>query len=115
MTLDPVASNPEPAPSEENAVIIRVFRPTIHSGKEKEFESFLQETALPLMSQQSGIVAQHVGRSLDPSSTEYSYITVWKDIGSIQAFAGERWQEAVINPDEKYLLKHTWIQHYATL
>ena len=41
-------------PSEEKAVIIRVFRPTIHPGKEREFESFLRETAVPLVSQQSG-------------------------------------------------------------
>ena len=33
------------------------FRPTIHPGKEGEFESFLRETAVPLVSQQSGIVA----------------------------------------------------------
>ena len=43
-------------------MIIRVFRPTIHPGKESEFESFLRETAIPLMSQQSGLVAQHVGK-----------------------------------------------------
>jgi hypothetical protein len=39
-------------------MIIRVFRPTIHPGKESEFETFLRETAVPLVSQQSGIVAQ---------------------------------------------------------
>jgi hypothetical protein len=43
-------------------VIIRVFRPTIHPGKEHEFELFLRETALPLVSQQSGLVAHHVGK-----------------------------------------------------
>jgi heme-degrading monooxygenase HmoA len=96
-------------------VIIRVFRPTIHPGKEREFESFLRETAVPLVSQQSGIVAQHVGRPLDPSSTEHLYVTVWEDVESIRAFAGERWQEAVIEPEEEHLLKHTWIQHYETL
>jgi heme-degrading monooxygenase HmoA len=96
-------------------VIIRVFRPTIHPGMESEFESFLRETALPLVSQQSGIVAQHVGRPLDPSSTEYLYVTVWDEVESIRAFAGEGWQEAVITPDEEHLLKHTWIQHYETL
>jgi hypothetical protein len=42
-------------------MIIRVFRPTIHPGKESEFESFLRDTAIPLMSQRSGLVA-HVGR-----------------------------------------------------
>jgi heme-degrading monooxygenase HmoA len=100
---------------EGKAVIIRVFRPTIHAGKESEFESFLLETAVPLVSQQAGIVAQHVGRPLDPASTEYLYVTVWEDVDSIRVFAGEHWQEAVIEPDEEDLLKHTWIQHYETL
>jgi hypothetical protein len=52
-------------------------------------------------------VAQHVGKPRDPSSTEYVYVTVWEDLESIRAFAGERWQEAVITPDEEHLLKHT--------
>ena len=96
-------------------MIIRVFRATIHSGKEDEFELFLRETALPLVSQQSGLVAQHLGRPRDSSSTEYLFITVWEDVESIRAFAGERWKEAVIAPDEEHLLEDTWIQHYETL
>jgi heme-degrading monooxygenase HmoA len=102
-------------PSEEKAVIIRVFRPTIHPGKEREFESFLRDTAIPLVSRQAGLVAQHVGRPRDPSSTEYLYVTVWQDVESIRAFAGERWQEAVITPDEEHLLKDTWIGHYEVI
>jgi heme-degrading monooxygenase HmoA len=101
--------------SEENAMIIRVFRPTIHPGKESEFESFLRDTAIPLVSQQSGLVAQHVGSPRDSSSTEFVYVTVWEDVESIRAFAGERWQEAVITPDEEHLLKNTWIGHYEVL
>ena len=77
-------------------MIIRVFRPTIHPGKESEFESFLRDTAIPLVSRQKGVVAQHVGKPRDPSSTEFVYVTVWEDAESIRAFAGERWQEAVI-------------------
>jgi heme-degrading monooxygenase HmoA len=101
--------------SEERAVIIRVFRPTIYPGKESEFESFLRDTAVPLVSRQSGLLAQHVGRPRDPSSTEYLYVTIWEDVESIQAFAGERWQEAVITPDEEHLLKATWIEHYEAI
>jgi heme-degrading monooxygenase HmoA len=96
-------------------VIIRVFRPTIHPGKEHEFEAFLRETAVPLVSQQSGIVAQHVGTPRDAGSTEYLFVTVWEDVESIRAFAGDRWQEAVITPDEAHLLKDTWIGHYEAL
>jgi hypothetical protein len=96
-------------------MIIRVFRPTIHAGKEREFDAFLRNTALPLVSQQSALVAQHVGRPRDPSLTEYVYVTLWDDVESIRAFAGERWQEALITPDEEHLLKDTWIGHYDAL
>ena len=96
-------------------MIIRVFRPTIYPGKESEFESFLRDTAAPLVSRQAGLVAQHAGRSRNPSSTEYVYVTVWQDVESIRAFAGERWQDAVIAPDEEHLLKDTWIAHYEVL
>lgn len=93
-------------------MIIRVFRPTIHPGKESEFELFLRETAVPLVSRQSGLISQHVGRPRQRSSTEYVFVTVWEDVESIQAFAGERWEEAVITSDEQHLLKKTWIEHY---
>jgi heme-degrading monooxygenase HmoA len=96
-------------------MIIRVFRQTIHPGKEGEFESFLRDTAMPLVSQQSRLVAQYVAKPRDPASTEYLYVTVWDNVESIRAFAGERWQEAVITPDEEHLLKETWIGHYEVI
>src|SRR4029453_11818570 len=61
---------------EVKAMIVRVFRPTIYPGKEHEFEEFLRDTAVPLVSRQSGLVAQHVGKPRDRSSTEYVYVTV---------------------------------------
>jgi heme-degrading monooxygenase HmoA len=96
-------------------MIIRVFRPTIHPGKENEFESFLRDTAVPLVSRQPGLVAQHVGRPCGPSSSAYVYVTIWEDVDSIQAFAGERWQDAVIAPEEEHLLRDTSIEHYEVL
>ena len=44
-------------------MIIRVFRPTIHPGKESEFESFLRNEAIPLVSRQSGLVARVCGKA----------------------------------------------------
>jgi hypothetical protein len=58
---------------------------------------------------------QHVGKPRDATSTEYLYVSVWDDVDSIRAFAGEGWQEAVITPDEERLLKDTWIAHYDAL
>jgi hypothetical protein len=39
--------------------MFRVFRPTIHPGKEGEFESFLRDTARPLVAKQSGLRPMH--------------------------------------------------------
>jgi hypothetical protein len=47
--------------------------------------------------------------------SEFLYVTVWNDVESIRSLAGERWQEAVITPDEEHLLKDTWISHYETI
>src|SRR4030095_8883749 len=58
------------SPSEEKTVIIRVFRPTIHPGKEREFEAFLRDTAIPLVSQQAGLGAQWGGRAPGPASAQ---------------------------------------------
>ena len=102
-------------PEGETNMIIRVFKPTVRAGKEAEFESFIRDTAVPLVSSQAGLLAQHVGRSSDPSLPEYLYITVWEDVESIRAFAGEQWQQAVIAPEEEHLLEQTWIGHYEAL
>ena len=56
-----------------------------------------------------------MGRPRDPSSTEYLFITVWEDVESIRAFAGERWQEAVIAPDEDLPQGHLDPHLYDTL
>lgn len=39
--------------------------------------STIRGRARPL---QSGIVAQHVGKPRDPSSTEYLYVTIWESV-----------------------------------
>jgi hypothetical protein len=39
-------------------MIIRVFTPTSQPGKSAELESFLRDTAAPLVAQQPGLVAQ---------------------------------------------------------
>ena len=96
-------------------MIIRVFRPTIHPGKEREFEAFLRDTAFPLVSQQAGLVAQHVGSRANRPRRSICTSRCGRTSSRSGRFASERWQEAVITPAEKHLLKGTWIGHYEVL
>lgn len=75
---------------------------------------FLRETAVPLVAEQHGLIAQHVGVPLEDGGTEFVYVTVWRDIASIRSFAGENWKAAVIDPSEEHMLQETSISHYAT-
>jgi hypothetical protein len=96
-------------------VIIRVFRPTVRPGQQDAFERFLRETAIPLVGKQDGMLAQHVGLPFEPDGREFVYISVWKDVDSIRSFAGENWQEAVIDPSEEEMLEETSIEHFVIL
>ena len=93
--------------------IIRVFRPHIQPGRNADFERFLREVAFPLVSSKVGLIAQHAGRPMDDTSDEFVYVTVWKDLESLKGFAGENWQEAVIDPSERELLRETLDFHHS--
>jgi hypothetical protein len=42
-------------------------------------------------------------------------VTHWDSVAVLEAFAGPRWQEAVIEPDEEHLLAEVFCDHYETV
>ena len=96
-------------------MIIRVFRARIRPGMNDEFERFLREGPIPKIAAHPGLVSQHVGRPSEGSPDEFVYVSVWQDIESLRGFAGDQWQEAVIDREEEHLLLETHIHHYEAL
>ena len=39
-------------------------------------------------------------------------VTVWQEVNAVKGFAGEQWQNPVIDPDEVHWLKETFVYHY---
>ena len=93
-------------------MIIRVFRARVHPGKQQEFEQFFLNKALPMVRAQSGLVSVTVGRPLDTSPEDFLMVTVWRDLDALKGFAGEQWQNPVIDPEAAHLLKETFVDHY---
>jgi len=93
-------------------MIIRVFRATVHDGKQDEFEAFFVNKALPFLQAQPGMLEARIGRPLPSSPNEFLMITMWRDLNALEDFAGAHWWEAVIDPDEAHLLKDTVVHHY---
>src|SRR5919112_999307 len=93
-------------------VIIRVFRARIHPGKKDEFEHFVRETGVPMVQSQAGCSHVAWGRSRWRDQPEFAVVTHWDSIQALEAFAGPRWQEAVIEPDEEHMLAEVFCDHY---
>ncbi|MCW3782178.1 antibiotic biosynthesis monooxygenase family protein [Defluviimonas salinarum] len=93
-------------------MIIRIFRATIHEGKEAEFREFFLHTALPLVKSQPGLVSATPGLPRPECPREFCMVMVWKDVESLKAFAGEDWQHPHIHPDEAELVADRALHHY---
>jgi heme-degrading monooxygenase HmoA len=93
-------------------MIIRFFRAIVQEGQENAFRNFFLSTALPLVRSQEGLVSVRVGLPPASTPTEFSMMTVWRDLEVLKGFAGEDWKKAVIHPDEANLLRETYVHHY---
>ena len=93
-------------------MIIRVFRASVHPGKQREFHQFVLNKALPKIKANPGLVSVMFGEPIDSLSTGFVMVLVWQDLNALKGFAGEQWQNAVIDPDEAHLLKETFVYHY---
>ena len=93
-------------------MIVRVFRVVVHDGKEADFRSFFLETALPLVRSQPGLVSVTAGLPRPESPQEFCMVMVWRDIASLQVFAGEDWREPHIHPDEAAMVRERSLHHY---
>jgi heme-degrading monooxygenase HmoA len=96
-------------------MIIRVFRATVQPGMQAAYEKLLREEAVPEISEQSGLVALHVGIPIAQTPDEFVIVTVWKDLESLEAFWGKSWLQSIALPDEAQLVKASSVQGYTTL
>lgn len=93
-------------------MLMRVFQVTVHNGKEAEFRDFFENTALPMMQQQDGLVSITAGAPRPETPQECCMVMVWRDLEALKAFVGEDWRDAHIHSDEAELVKARRISHY---
>ena len=93
-------------------MIVRVFRVTVHDGKQSEFSEFLKNTALPLVKSQPGIISVTAGLPRPETPNEFCMVMVWHDVEALKAFAGEDWRKPHIHPDEADTVRDRSLHHY---
>lgn len=93
-------------------MIIRVFRGQVQAGMQAAFERYIRDRALPEFRAHSGVTAVHFGTPSDATPDEFVVVTVWRNLRSLRNFAGDGWQEAVLAPRERQVLRRTFVHHY---
>ncbi len=93
-------------------MIMRIFQVLVREGKEKEFGEFFHSTAIPLMKGTDGIVQVLPGAPRADSPREFSFVMIWRDLASLEAFVGEDYQSPHIDPAEAELVEARTIKHY---
>ncbi len=84
-------------------MITRIFRATVPNKLHKEFEQKFVNFSVPLVKEHSGLISISIAGPSRWNNDEFLMITVWNSEESIEAFAGENWNEAFIpNEMEKY-------------
>ncbi len=93
-------------------MILRIFRARVRPGQETEFRRRLEDEAIRLRRSQPGLLALHVGRLIGTPAAEIAIVSIWRDLESVQAFTGARWEEPVIFVDRDHFLEDISVQHY---
>lgn len=93
-------------------MIMRIFQVMIREGKEEEFSRFFHDTAIPLMQSTDGIVLVLPGAARPQSPRHFSFVMVWRDLESLQAFVGEDIESPHIDAAEAELVESRTIRHY---
>lgn len=93
-------------------MIIRVFAARLKPGMRGEYERLCRASALPLMREQPGFLSARIGQVREDLPDHFVLVSLWRDVESIQAFVGERWQEAIILPGEADLLHEVAVEHF---
>jgi heme-degrading monooxygenase HmoA len=95
-------------------MIVRVYRAKIRPGKERIFEEVALRSHLNVVKRQPGCLDVVMGRTLG-AQYEFVVVTKWKDLASLQNFAGRNWNKPVPLPDEQGLVEDSTVENYEVL
>ena len=93
-------------------MIVRVFRVLIREGRTTEFESMVREQSIPWRNQSEGMMGYLPGKPLDEESREFVMVTLWRDLASVEKFAGPDWEQPIVTEDEAPLVEEIYAYHY---
>jgi len=96
-------------------VIIRIVRERVREGCEAEYEALLRDAGASLLAGSPGLLFFYLCRPVGGNEGEFGVVSLWRDLDSLQAFAGKRWRESVLTPELAALVEESRVEHLGVL
>ena len=93
-------------------MIVRVFRVLIRVGHTADFERMVIEQSIPWLNQSEGLIGYYPGKPIDEDAREFVMVTLWRDLASVEKFAGPDWKQPIVTEDEAPLVEEMHAYHY---
>lgn len=88
-------------------MIARIWRGWAHRTTAQAYAQLLRNRVLPEFSRIRGYLGAYVfRRAVANAETEYTVLTLFRDIDAVRAFAGDDCEQAVVSADAQALLSH---------
>ena len=93
-------------------MIIRIFRAKIREGRVSEFKRLVREQSIPWLEKSDGMLAYFPGEPVGENEREFLMVTLWRDLESLKAFAGSKWDDPIVTEEEAPLVEAMFADHY---
>lgn len=92
-------------------MLVRMFRGVARAGMEDRYARYLRDVAAPHLLSHSGVRDVHI---FDPLRPDGAFVvkTVWDDVASLTAFAGDDWARPTILPAEAEMVASADVSHH---
>ena len=96
-------------------MIIRIVRERVREGCEAEYEALLRDAGASLLAGSPGLLFFYLCRPVGGNECEFGVVSLWRDLDSLQAFAGKRWRESVLTSELAVLVEESRVEHLDVL
>ena len=96
-------------------MIIRIFQVTINPEYRSEFERDFKSISIKTVKKHKGLLSCKIGGPTKWNPDDYTMVTLWEDESSLEEFAGENWNQAIIPVEMQKYPKVFTVAHYKTI
>ena len=96
-------------------MIIRIFQVTINPEYRDDFERDFKSISIETVKNHKGLISCHIGGPTKWNPDDYTMVTQWEDESSLEDFAGETWNQAIIPVEMKKYPRSFKVAHYENI